>query len=165
MTLEELRAIRSNIPNELLAATFNDLYFWTVWGVARRMADQGLDKAKVKGAMLAYAEWLGKQAAPQLKMAVPNLKEDPESAARLIAFSWVLHDMKATADKNVVTVTKCLHHKYWKKNKLQDVMLCKDYCEPLMNNFISGALGLGFSLTYKQCKGEGDKICELHFTK
>ena len=163
MTLEELKAIRKNIPPELLAASFNDLYFWTVWGIARRMADEGVGNDTIKKAMVAYADWLGLQAAPQLKIAVPNLGKDPESAAKLIAFSWVLHTMRATAEKNVVTVTKCLHHKYWKKNKLQEVLSCKDYCSNLMSKFIEGALGPGITMTYLQCIADGAKTCLIEF--
>ncbi len=165
MRLEELKELRDNIPKELLAATFNELYFWTVWGIIRHIADEGVEKNRIKNTLRSYAEWLGKQAAPQLKIAVPNLDNSPESAANLIAFAWVLHDMKATSEKNVVIVARCLHHKNWKKNKLQDLISCNDYCKTLIDQFVEGAIGPGITLTFKQCMSKGDKVCEIHFEK
>lgn len=163
MTLKELKQMKKNVPDALLAASFNDLYFWTLWGIAKRIANEGVNKEKIKKALISYADWLGKEAAPQIKMSIPNLGTDAEAAAKMIAFAWTIHDMKATYKKNTVKVTKCFHNKFWKKNKLQDVLSCKDYCTPLMNNFVAGAIGSNINMVLKTCIADGDAACEIQF--
>jgi hypothetical protein len=163
MTLDELKALRKNLPEAMISASFNNLYFWTVWGLAKRMIDEGIEIDKVNRCLASYADWLGQKAAPDLKMAIPNLGSDAQAAAKVIAFAWVLHDMVATSEGATVTIRKCSQYKNLKKNKLKGTLNCKTYCNPLIENFVHYSVGPHISMTMTECMPDGDKLCKFTF--
>lgn len=163
MDLKELKELRKNLPEAMITGSFNNLYFWTVWGIARRMVDEGIGIDKINQCLTSYAEWLGQKAAPDLKIAVPNLGKDAEAAAKVIAFAWVLHDMVATCDGNTVTISKCFQFKSLKQNKLKDTLNCAVYCNPLIQNFVRYSVSSEINMTMTKCMPDGDAVCEFQF--